>query len=285
MRKLNTSLQTDFSLNLPIFLKLGGSLITDKRKPESVRYKVIQQVAEQIALARQQNPSLQLMIGHGSGSFGHHHAKRYGTRLGVKTAEEWMGFAQTSDAASRLSRIVTQVLLEAKLPVWSLQPSVALSCTDGVITAGPEYTIQRAMARGLIPIVHGDVVLDCMRGGTIVSTEEIFEWLATFIRPKRLILVGEVDGIYTADPLIDPTAIQIPLITPESVRIIADKLGASHGVDVTGGMVAKVERSLAMVQQHVSLQEVLICSGLIKDQLFTTLLEPETDIGTRIRIA
>jgi len=285
MKKSNSCTQTDFSQNSPIFLKLGGSLITDKRKPESARYTVIQQVAEQIVQAREQNPALQLVIGHGSGSFGHHHAKRYGTRLGVKTTEEWMGFAQTSDAASRLSRIVTQVLLEAGLPVWSIQPSVALRCTDGVITAGPEQAVQRAMARGLIPLIHGDVALDCMRGGTIVSTEEIFEWLATSLQPKRLILIGEVDGIYTADPLLDSMAQQIPLITPETMRTIADKLGASHGVDVTGGMVAKVERSLAMVQHHDSLQEVLICSGLIKDQLLTTLLEPERNIGTRIQAA
>ena len=107
----------------PIFLKLGGSLITNKRQPETARLDVIQRLALEIAEVRRQNPALRLVIGHGSGSFGHLHAKRYGTRAGVQTPEQWYGFTATADAVARLNRIVVNALLSAGVPAWSIQPS------------------------------------------------------------------------------------------------------------------------------------------------------------------
>mgnify|MGYP003414827420 CR=1 FL=1 len=50
-----------------IFLKLGGSLITDKRQPETPRLDIIRQVAATIAAALRRDRSLRLLIGHGSG--------------------------------------------------------------------------------------------------------------------------------------------------------------------------------------------------------------------------
>jgi isopentenyl phosphate kinase len=254
-----------------IFLKLGGSLITDKRQEETPRLDVIRQVAATIAAVRRQAPDLQLVIGHGSGSFGHVFGRRYGTRAGVHTSEGWYGFAATADAAARLNRIVIKALLEAEVPAWSIQPGVALRCQDGRIEQGPDDTVRLALARGLAPVVFGDVALDSVRGGTIASTEEIFAALALHLRPQRLVLAGEVDGIFSADPLLVPGAQRIEAITPARLAEIAGVLGGSHGVDVTGGMRAKVEESLAMVRTNPGL-EVVICSGLQPESLGEALL-------------
>ncbi len=158
-----------------IFLKLGGSLISNKREAETPRHDVIQRLAAEIARARDRRPDLDLIIGHGSGSFGHVVGRRYGTRAGVETAEQWYGFAATADAAARLNRLLVTALLDAGVPAWTIQPSVDIRCLDGRITAGPEKTVRAALDCGLVPVVHGDVALDSERGGTIVSTEEIFQ--------------------------------------------------------------------------------------------------------------
>ena len=71
----------------------------------------------EIAAARQADPALQLVLGHGSGSFGHLHARQYGTRDGVHSADEWFGFALTADAATRLTKLVVRELLDAGVPV------------------------------------------------------------------------------------------------------------------------------------------------------------------------
>ena len=242
-----------------IFVKLGGSLLTDKREKEMPRQAVIQRLAQEMQRARLAQPDLRIVLGHGSGSFGHIYASTHGTRTGVATAAQWLGFAQTADAAARLNRIVVAELLAAGVPAWSIQPSVALRCADGRVAAGPESTVSAALARGLLPVVFGDVALDSVRGGTIASTEEIFQALDDALLPSRIILAGEVGGIYSADPLVDPAATLIPSVTPMSFAQIRAGLGGSHGVDVTGGMAAKVEQALGWITKRPELT-VLICS-------------------------
>ncbi len=264
------------------FLKLGGSLITDKRVPEAPRQDVVERVAREIADARRNRPDLQLVLGHGSGSFGHTAAQRHGTRAGVRGTEQWLGFAQTADAAARLSRLVTAALLQAGVPAWSIQPSVDLRCEDGRLVAGPTQTVALALSRGLVPVVHGDVALDGVRGGTIASTEEIFAWLMQEgLRAQRLILAGEVDGVFTADPQRDANAQRLDKITPANFERVRHLLGSSRGTDVTGGMAAKVTQTLDLVTRHPPLLAI-ICSGLVAGQLYTLLTRDDAKLGTTL---
>ena len=267
-----------------IFVKLGGSLLTDKRQMEMPRQAVIQRLAHEIQRARLARPDLRIVLGHGSGSFGHVHAKTHDTRAGVTSAEQWLGFAKTADAAARLNRIVVAELLAAGVPAWSIQPSVALRCADGRVATGPDGTVLAALARGLLPVIYGDVALDAVRGGTIASTEEIFQALDDPLLPSRIILAGEVGGIYNADPLVEPGATLIPLVTPASFAQIRAGLGGSHGVDVTGGMAAKVEQVLGWIAKRSELS-VLICSGLEPDNLYHALVGEPYAVGSWVRAA
>lgn len=264
-----------------VFLKLGGSLITDKRQTESPRLDVLERLSTEIADARRQNPGLHLVIGHGSGSFGHVTARRYGTRESVRTPEQWQGFAITADAAARLNRIVASSLLNAGLPVWSISPGATLRCEDGRVLAGPEETVGLALERGLIPLVHGDVALDSVRGGTIASTEEIFDWMARSLFPQRIVLAGEVDGVFSADPLRFPNAEPVREITLANLTGLRTGLGGSHGTDVTGGMAAKIDQALAMAGRATGL-EVIICGGLQAGNLTRALLGGADWPGTRV---
>ncbi|MCC9075881.1 isopentenyl phosphate kinase family protein [Litorilinea aerophila] len=264
-----------------VFVKLGGSLITDKQQPETPRRDVIRRLAQEIAAVRRAHPALQLVLGHGSGSFGHVYGRRYGTRSGVQDAEGWYGFAATADAAARLHRIVVGELLAAGVPAWGIQPGVALRCRDGQIYAGPDEAVQLALGRGLQPVLYGDVALDDLRGGTIASTEEIFLWLARRLSPRRVVLLGQVDGVYSADPHLHPAARPIPTLDAASLSQLQGAFGQSHGVDVTGGMAAKVQQAVELAQAVPGL-EVIICSGLPPGHLSRALTEEACTIGTRI---
>ena len=94
-------------------------------------------------------------------------------------------------------------------------------------------------------------------------------------------LAGEVDGIFTADPLQHPDAARIDLITPANFASNRAGLGGSHGVDVTGGMRSKVEQSLQMVRRHPQLA-IVVCSGLAP-MTFAAALAGER-VGTRITV-
>lgn len=77
-----------------IFLKLGGSLITEKAtEARAVRTTVLQRLMTEIAEARKQR-QFRLVLGHGAGSFGHVEAKRHGTRQGVSSNAQWHGFLE-----------------------------------------------------------------------------------------------------------------------------------------------------------------------------------------------
>jgi isopentenyl phosphate kinase len=264
-----------------VFLKLGGSLITDKTQVEVVQGEVLRRVADEVARARRDAPHLRLLLAHGSGSFGHVAARRHGTRAGVQGEQGWLGFAQVADAAARLNRLVVAAFLGAGVPAWSVQPSASLVCNDGIITAWPSQTIELALARGLSPLVYGDTVLDEQRGGTIASTEELFAWLTPLLRPARIVLAGTVDGVYSRDPLLDPTAEPWPEITPADLPRLRASLGGSHGVDVTGGMLSKVIEMCRLAASQPEL-EVRLVSGLRPGAVYHALHGADDAGGTLI---
>ena len=140
-----------------IFLKLGGSLITDKRQPYTARHEVIGRLADETRQALDQNPHLGLRIGHGSGSFGHWAAKPYSTQEGVHSPAQWRGYAKVAASASRLNRIVTDAFLKADVPVLSIQPSASAQCHAYGLESLNTWPIHRALTHGLVPLLYGDV--------------------------------------------------------------------------------------------------------------------------------
>jgi isopentenyl phosphate kinase len=218
---------------------------------------------------------LRLLLGHGSGSFGHWEANRYHTQAGVQTPEDWHGFARVSAAASRLNRIVVDTFLEAGLPLISLQPSASALAADGEIETLALTPIRRALASDLVPLVFGDVAFDRERGGTILSTEDLFVHLAGHLRPRRILLVGNAPGV------LDDRHRVIPTITPANHAAIKSFVRGSGHVDVTGGMADKVEKMLALVRADPALR-VWILTGREPGNLRDALLRPQSTSGTCI---
>jgi isopentenyl phosphate kinase len=265
-----------------VFVKLGGSLLTDKTRSEALRPEVLIRLAAEIVEACAARPDLRLVIGHGSGSYGHMVARQYGTRWGVASPAAWRGYAETATVAARLNRLVVDALWAAGLPVLPVQPSASARCRGGELMALDDYPIHVGLGQGLVPVVYGDVALDEAQGGTIISTEEIFRWLAPRLLPRRILLVGEVDGVLTADPAESQDGDLIAEITPQLWPEIAPVLGGSRGVDVTGGMLAKVREMLALAQATPGLAAVQIISGLCPGVLAQALADPAACLGTRI---
>jgi len=167
--------------------------------------------------------------------------------------------------------------------VVSIQPSASIRCRGGKLAAMAVYPIQQLLTRGLLPLVYGDVALDELWGSTIASTEAIFAYLARALHPQRILLLGEVEGVYSVDPRKDPQAHVIPIIHAARVGQTDGTLGGSHGVDVTGGMHSKVHLMLELVRDLPGLTVQLV-SGLLPGLLERVLLDPSSNLGTRITV-
>ncbi len=256
-------------------VKLGGSLITDKRVEGSFRAPVMTRLAEEIAAAQSLRPDLRLILGHGSGSFGHVTAQHYGTAQGVWTPEGWRGFARVANIAAELNTLVTRTLERAGVPVWRIQPSASAISSSGVIQNMAIEPIHQALLHDLVPLVYGDVSLDDALGGTIISTETIFVHLAGRLEIDEILLVGDVDGVYDVEGRVVPT------ITPSQFERVKADIGGSAGTDVTGGMYSKVSDMLRLVQKHPNLR-IRIFGGTREGELQSALLG-SADSGTLLK--
>jgi isopentenyl phosphate kinase len=176
----------------------------------------------------------------------------------VNTPEQWGGFVEVWQEADELDRMVVDALLAAGAPAVSFPPSAAILAQDGQVLRWDTAPLERALEAGLAPVIYGDVIFDTQRGGTILSTEELFIHLAPILRPRRLLLAGSEPGVWAGYP--QKTHI-IPSITPASLDSILAELHGSAAADVTGGMESKVRSMVSLVQRLPGL-DVAIFSGM-----------------------
>lgn len=258
------------------FLKLGGSLITDKDKPHTLRADILTRIAQEIAQYLRDHPGDRLLIGHGSGSFGHVPAKEHGTKDGVRSHKDWQGFHAVWQEARALNLVVMQTLLEQGIPAVSFAPSAMVSTSSRDVISWNVEPIRAALSHGLVPVIFGDVIFDQALGGTILSTEDLFMHLAQRVIPNRILLAGIDTGVWRDYQQKNQL---IPIITPDGFNSILAHLEGSKSTDVTGGMLSKVELMVKLVQLVPQL-ECRIFDGLQPGLLSAVLIgEPA---GTRI---
>lgn len=264
-------------MNKPIVLiKIGGSLITDKNKPFTVNQKALKIIAKEIKNVVSKTDK-QLIIGHGAGSFAHLPAKKYNTINGAETEKDFLGMAKVCDAACNLNRIVVKELLKAGLPAVSFSP-LSIFISEGFKMKSLSLEpFKQLLKTSVLPVVYGDVISDSQKGCTIFSTERVLGYLGLQLKKQgfeieKIIHCGKTDGVY------DQNGKTIPLINKENFEKHKKGLNGAGGIDVTGGMLHKVEESLKMAQKGVP---ALIIDGVEKGSLFKAVLGKKV-LGTRI---
>jgi isopentenyl phosphate kinase len=262
-----------------ILIKLGGSLITEKARPETPRREVIARLAAEIARAAREVP-FHLVVGHGSGSFGHVAARDSGIAAGLRSADQLPGVSRTQERAAALHRIVIEALIEAGALPFSLAPSSCLVADSGRPAAFAAEPLLLALDRGLLPVLYGDVVTDRSWGISICSTERLFDALADTLRKhgrtiRRALWLGETDGLYDAEGRTVP---RISVGDLGALENATAAIGAPAGTDVTGGMLHRVEAALALARLGIPSQ---LANGLVPG-LLERALRGEPVPGTEV---
>lgn len=260
-----------------ILLKLGGSLITDKTKPYTARYDVIESLSRQIkkALARK---DIHLIIGNGAGSYGHYPAERYKMSDGIHNETQKMGFCIVQDAVARLNRIIVGSLLRAGVKAMSVHPSSIIMARNKKIVRFFLEPLIALLSLGITPVIYGDILNDEIVGSSIFSTEQLFEEIARRLSKKKIIVEKIIHNGITKGVL-DAKGKTIPLIRSKQMNFVKKILYSTEGFDVTGGMLHKLENSIRLARHRM---QTLIIDGVSDDVLYRALIGEKVE-GTTIR--
>jgi isopentenyl phosphate kinase len=259
-------------------IKLGGSIITDKEIPMSLRGSVLKRLVGEIASARQEKPDQLIVVGHGQGSFAHVPASQYQTMNGFINEESILGMAIVQDSAASLNRLVVHEFLKHELPAVSFYASNTVVTKKRKLLNFCADVIDQYLQKGLLPVTCGDVLVDDDQGCTIWSTEKILAFLADYFLGKQ-IEVNKIIHVTEVAGFLDKQGQVVPEITATTWPKISRDLRHTRGFDVTGGMGLKIEESLALAKKGI---ESVIISGMMKDNLFWALSGQDC-VGTTIR--
>jgi isopentenyl phosphate kinase len=261
-----------------VFLKLGGALVTDKRGREAARKDVIGRLADEIAAWRSDS-QLQLVLGHGSGSFAHVAAEETAF---LDHPGDPLRLARVAAAARRLNTMVVDALLARDVPAVTIPGGVLAVCRDGRVERVRTDLVVHALRAGLLPVTYGDAAPDAVRGGTIASTEPLLAALARDLHPVRIVLATDVDGVFPADPNVTPGLTPIPRIDATRDVTGVVRAGAREGAsDVTGGMATKIALMIELARARPD-TSIRVLSGLREGALPAALRGDAAAGGTVI---
>ncbi|MCL4383071.1 MAG: isopentenyl phosphate kinase [Candidatus Marsarchaeota archaeon] len=258
-----------------ILIKLGGSVITNKAKQNTAKIKVINRLLSEIHRALNSDKKIRIILGHGSGSFGHMAAHKYKINLGLINKKSLEGASITQNAAAKLHRIIFDQGIKNKLNFISFAPSSSVLSKNSKIVSWDLKALKFALGFGFIPLTYGDIAIDSKLGVSIVSTEEVFRYLSYELNPYKIIAGSDIDGVLD----INNNSKLIKTISERNFDEVFKIAANSKNIDVTGGMKSKVDY-LYKIAKHTGAQCQIINANK-PGRLYNSILDKNV-IGTRI---
>ncbi|NLV07241.1 acetylglutamate kinase [Haloarcula rubripromontorii] len=219
---------------MTVVLKLGGSVITDKDEPETVDRAALSAAVSAVA----ESPvGDDIVVVHGGGSFGHHHAAEHGVSTTAGT-HDVDGVRAIHGAMCRLNAAVVDALADAGVPAVPVHPfSAATRDADGDLSL-PTRQVETLLDEGFVPVLHGDLVAHAGAGATVLSGDELVVELAPAVDADRVGVCSTVSGVLDDDGTV--------IDRIETFEAAAAALGESEATDVSGGMAGKVRALLSL---------------------------------------
>jgi len=215
-----------------VLIKLGGSVITDKSGDCTVNTEKLEHISRIIS----SHSGIQFLIVHGAGSCGHPEAKRHHLDKGLDPNNK-SGIFITHRAVLKLNTAVVNALRANGVEAVGIHPLDACTAKNGRLESFSHQPVEMLVHQGIVPVLHGDVVMDSVRGACIVSGDQLVSAIPARIHVDRIGLATDVAGVIRDGDV-------IPLINRDTVADI--EIGESDNTDVTGGMIGKLKELLRL---------------------------------------
>ena len=127
-------------------------------------------------------------------------------------------------------------------------------------------TINRLLELGALPIINENDTVSTAELG-IGDNDTLAAIVAQSVKADKLVLLSDIDGLYTADPHTDPNAKLIAKVTvlDDSITALA---GGSNGKQGTGGMVTKLHAAKLCMDCGC---DMIIANGADPENLYAIL--------------
>ncbi len=134
--------------------------------------------------------------------------------------------------------------------------------------------LRRLVELGVVPVVNENdtVAVDEIRFG---DNDTLAALVSCMVSADLCVMLSDIDGLYTANPALDPGARFIPRVDKIDAGIIGAAGDSSTAVG-TGGMITKIRASRILMTAGI---ESVICSGAEADPLVR--LAAGEAVGTR----
>ena len=246
-------------------LKLGGSLLTDKNKPSSIREEVVKSAVQQIIDANEK-----IILIHGGGSFGHPLAKKYSISQGLDKSipNQILGLTETHQSMNKFNSYLINLFLEKKYPALSIQASSIFIKDSRIISTQSIDIIETALDLNILPILYGDIILDKQGSFSIISGDQIILELCENLEKynvSKVIFTMETDGLYINDKNSN-CILATECYSDELDSLELANLGQK--IDVTGGIEGKLNFIKQICKYNIPVQ---LINGLKESYIYRSL--------------
>ncbi len=252
-------------------LKLGGSLLTDKTKPYSLREDILKQVTHEIKECIEIGLLDSMIILHGVGSFGHPPVLEYKLHRGFSGPEQLSPLSKTQQIVNRFRLQLVEAFHEANVPIILMHPSSIIVSKKMKMTNFFLESLKGFMKLGMTPLLGGDLLYDTVMGFSVGSADQLASILADQLGANRLIFATDVDGVYNGDPKVDSNAELISEINLDNIEEVMQKMGQAGQVDASGAMKGKLVSLLHIKEKIKRGLKVSIISMLSEGNLISAL--------------
>ncbi|XP_021740002.1 uncharacterized protein LOC110706388 [Chenopodium quinoa] len=294
LEKINEENLRAVSIHLREAMMSGEIVDMDwSKRPEKADVSVdVDGISDQITLE-----SSNFVVVHGAGSFGHFQASKSGAHKGgLDQSLVKAGFVATRISVTSLNLEIVRALAREGIPSVGISPfSGGWTTFQRNVASADVTTVAKTIDSGFIPVLHGDAVLDHSQGCTILSGDVIIRHIAEILKPKYVVFLTDVFGVYDRPPS-EPDAMLLKEIAvdeegswrvvnpaPKSMNEQVEITVAAH--DTTGGMVTKISEAAAIAKLGIDVYIVKAATdhslkalkGEVKGKI------PDDWMGTAIR--
>ncbi|KAJ7543697.1 hypothetical protein O6H91_09G048800 [Diphasiastrum complanatum] len=236
------------------------------------------------------------IVVHGAGSFGHFQASSSGVNKGgLRRALVTAGFVATRVSVTKLNHIVVRALAAEGIPAVGISPFAAGWSTSKKSLDRDNVTeVRRACNVGLLPVLHGDAVLDSQQGCSILSGDVIIRRLAEAFQPNYVVFLTNVSGVFDRPPTEANAVLLNEIVVDESGDwiVVKPKLESSvttaaSNHDTTGGMATKISEAASIARLGINVYIVKAGTRDALQALMGNVRDTSTKhwVGTIVRSA